>query len=419
MKIPNKIYSIIFITIIVISYTPLSNTTLPSKYFTVNITIRASFPANSFQSWLINPITPFQNISSEYFSQLVNINQFLLNINGITFNNYTLTNDADNNTLINVNKIPEKISSETYMIFNVSYSIFITNKKIPELDIAKAGSLKDIPKKLIDNSYLGFNDAWLNDTDIRTLALSMLNRSNVLDTVLKYSLWIDENILYPVNPPHLEPWNSALVFKYKEGDCDDRAILLISMLRSVGIPAYLQIGSIYMNNNSTEKFNNLYYELINIGWHGWAMVYIPPWGFLPVDLTYFKDAITNYIKINNATYLKITTKDPLNHIIGAALFANTVFVAGSIITSNYVKPSSEWFKTILNSNIEWKERDEGYQILNEQKSTSYITNEKLSNTQQVIFLQNLDRQIFLLLILFIVSVPIFIYIEKRIRQKTG
>ncbi|MGC9165193.1 MAG: transglutaminase-like domain-containing protein [Thermoprotei archaeon] len=411
-----RIYGIALVLTVLVVLSHMSSLNASSlKYYRVDISIYATFPDNSFQSWLINPIVSFQNISNEYFSQSVHIDRFILNINGETFGNYVLTNDRDNNTLISINQIPKEINSTTYMISNVSYSIFVTSKKVPDLNMSKAGGLDDIPKQLINSIYLGFNDAWLNDSDVKMLAFSMLNKSNVLDTVLRYSSWIDENILYPVNPPHLEPWNSTSVFRHREGDCDDRAILLISMLRSVGIPAYLQVGSIYMSgNNSTEKFNNLYYELINTGWHGWAMVYIPPWGFLPVDLTYFKDASINYVKINNSTYLKITAKNPLSHIIGAALFTSTVFVASSIIASDYIKPSYEWFRTVLNNNIVWREKDEIHEVLYEDELQSYtLTENKETFMSPIISVQNLNMFMVLSLIFLVMFVFIFIYIRKR------
>ncbi len=35
----------------------------------------------------------------------------------------------------------------------------------------------------------------------------------------------------------------------------------------------------------------LVYE--RIGWHGWAVVYVPPWGWLPVDFTYVIGGLGN------------------------------------------------------------------------------------------------------------------------------
>jgi len=72
------------------------------------------------------------------------------------------------------------------------------------------------------------------------------------------------------------------------GDCDDQSILLITMCRSLDIPAYLQVG-IYVHNAINDQDSSWDDHLTNnadgVAWHGWAMVYIPPWGWVPVDLT--------------------------------------------------------------------------------------------------------------------------------------
>jgi hypothetical protein len=60
------------------------------------------------------------------------------------------------------------------------------------------------------------------------------------------------------------------------------------MCRSLNIPAYLQVG-IYVHPAIDDKDTSWDGHLINeadgVGWHGWAMIYIPPWGWVPVDLT--------------------------------------------------------------------------------------------------------------------------------------
>lgn len=376
----NRVIAIFFVMLIIMLNA--QSYSINFTFHIINISVYAFFPKGTFHPWIINPITPFQNISNDYLSQVVYVNKLTFNINGTIFNNYTVAYDQDNNTIINV-KLPE-IKHNTYMIFNISYIVYRENKKSPNISLDESGGLNDIPKQLLNDVYLGFNDAWINDTRIRDVAIKMLNRSNVLDTVVKYSEWIDAHILYPVNPPHLEPWNATAVFEYREGDCDDRAILLIAMLRSVGIPAYLQVGAIYMNNTeNNEAWNSLSYKLVNIGWHGWAMVYIPPWGWLPVDLTYFKDALISNVRINNSTYTRITAKNSLNHIIGSALFTNTVFIAGSIIKSDYVIPSVRWFNTILKYNITWKEKDEIISGIT--KVTSSVTKELFSFDGRILF----------------------------------
>jgi hypothetical protein len=61
------------------------------------------------------------------------------------------------------------------------------------------------------------------------------------------------------------------------------------MLRSVGIPSYLQTGgvisSLYSVNGETWD-GHLTLVSRGIGWHGWVEAYVPPWGWLPVDITY-------------------------------------------------------------------------------------------------------------------------------------
>jgi hypothetical protein len=72
------------------------------------------------------------------------------------------------------------------------------------------------------------------------------------------------------------------------GDCDDQSILFISMCRSLGIPAYLQVGILIHNrigDSKTSWDGHLTNIQDGVGWHGWAMIYIPPWGWVPVDLT--------------------------------------------------------------------------------------------------------------------------------------
>ncbi|KON30892.1 hypothetical protein AC482_02850 [miscellaneous Crenarchaeota group-15 archaeon DG-45] len=72
------------------------------------------------------------------------------------------------------------------------------------------------------------------------------------------------------------------------GDCDDQAILLVAMCRSLGIPAILQVGVIFNEGIRSERSawgGHLRVEQRGVGWHGWALVYMPPWGWLPVDMT--------------------------------------------------------------------------------------------------------------------------------------
>ena len=59
------------------------------------------------------------------------------------------------------------------------------------------------------------------------------------------------------------PSRAIDTFRSRRGDCDDQSILFISMLRSLGIPAWLEIGLLY-DQPKNEWFG-----------HAWTNVYIP------------------------------------------------------------------------------------------------------------------------------------------------
>ena len=117
------------------------------------------------------------------------------------------------------------------------------------------------------------------------------DETNVLAVVNKFVLWIWKNVQIPHSPVlHEVPLYPNETLQLEEGDCDDQAILLITLCRIYGIPSYLQTGCIYMpeQESLTETFWDGHATVVlkRTGWHGWAMVYVPPWGWLPFDLTY-------------------------------------------------------------------------------------------------------------------------------------
>jgi len=65
--------------------------------------------------------------------------------------------------------------------------------------------------------------------------------------------------------------------------------------------------------------------LKRIGWHGWAIVYVPPWGWLPVDLT----------------YVKVGLSDPLNAIKAGAVTLQETIQYLNITQTDYVALSRE------------------------------------------------------------------------------
>jgi hypothetical protein len=126
----------------------------------------------------------------------------------------------------------------------------------------------------------------MNDPEISSLAKRLsYDQHTVLDIVIRMLLWFRENTTYCNYEVPIYP---TKILEDGLGDCDDQSILFITMCRSLGIPAYLQVGIIIhssIGDSKTSWEGHLTNTQEGVGWHGWAMVYIPPWGWVPVDLT--------------------------------------------------------------------------------------------------------------------------------------
>lgn len=205
--------------------------------------------------------------------------------------------------------------------YQVKYHVTLKSRNIPQISTSLSGSLNDIPEEL-KAKYCSPLGPWQSNSSlICQYAFEIMgNETNVLSVVSNFIVWIVQNIKYESLDIPRYPIETLLE---KKGDCDDQANLLIGLCRAVGIPAYLQIGCIYKRGvESTSNFwDGLWTStLTNIGWHGWAVVYVPPWGWLPVDLTYSAG----------------NSSDPLNHITSSAIMAFPTVQYVNITASDYV-----------------------------------------------------------------------------------
>jgi transglutaminase-like putative cysteine protease len=216
--------------------------------------------------------------------------------------------------------------------FTVFYKVVLKPRTLSDISLNASGALADIPQNLIFD-YCGAVGSWQpNDSAIRDLASEVAaNKTNVLEVLLRFVSWIKGNIYYRSLDIPRYP-NETLL--NRTGDCDDQANLLISLCRATGIPAYLQLGCIYMpaKHDTNDYWNGQWVSsLTRIGWHGWAIVYVPPWGWLPVDLTY---AAGN-------------ERDPLNSIVNSAIITQPTVQYGNITVTDYVSNSREWRDFII------------------------------------------------------------------------
>ena len=178
--------------------------------------------------------------------------------------------------------------------YTVTYSVESKPRSISHLDEQESGNLIEIPPDLRDE-YCIESDTWqVNDPMlIETAHTIASNETNVLSIVEEFVAWIWNNIDYPPQDKpkisHEVPLYPNQTLLYREGDCDDQAILFITLCRICAIPSFLQVGCIYGQEFTDQQssWNGTVTSVLkHIAWHGWAMVYVPPWGWLPVDLTF-------------------------------------------------------------------------------------------------------------------------------------
>ncbi len=244
-------------------------------------------------------------------------------------------NDSDGNPTAVLQFPQAELSAGQNLSFVTWYEITTLPRTIPNIAESESGKLDNIDASLV-SAYTGNNGPWQTDNSaLRQLAFSLKgNETKVLPIVDNFIKWIVNHIVYP-KTSHEVPYYPSETYSKLEGDCDDQAMLLIALSRIVGIPAYLQLGSIYLPQDPVE--NDTYwnkqvtYIEKYVGWHGWAMVYVPPWGWLPVDLTYVyenpKDNPLNAIKFGAIT-------EPT-----AAQYANVTnddYVASSLETRSFI-----------------------------------------------------------------------------------
>jgi transglutaminase-like putative cysteine protease len=155
----------------------------------------------------------------------------------------------------------------------------------PSIDYAGSGNLTQIPNDLMEEYCTGHGFWMTGEPQIREKALTIAgNETRVLVVVANLVSWIWNNIRYQSHDPTLYP-NDTL--SLREGDCDEQAILFGTFCRVLRIPAHLQVGCVFLDEASSSSDDGpLHFVLKQIAWHAWAMVYVPPWGWLPVDLTY-------------------------------------------------------------------------------------------------------------------------------------
>lgn len=144
---------------------------------------------------------------------------------------------------------------------------------------------------LRDNNYIQPSNPL-----IKTKALEVVkNQKNAFIAAKSLEKWVNKAIS---NKNYNTGMASATeVMETKQGDCSEHAVLLASLCRSIGIPAQVVAGIVYMPIPGSEKGSFVY--------HMWTEVFVGKW--IQLDATMPNDGVAD---ATHLTMLKSTLNNP-------------------------------------------------------------------------------------------------------------
>ncbi len=267
---------------------------------------------------------------------------------------YIIKSDIDGNQALLID-LDREIQGGEKDGFSLTYKIESSTTTKPSFKLDEAEGIENIPSELI-LEYTSPSETFMSeDKEILNLSMSLVNEE---DSVLENTLSLIEYIMTEIDYTHFEyPLYPNQTLNTGKGDCDDQSILLISMLRSLGIPAYLQVGIIFHPNikdSSTSWEGHLTNIQEGVGWHGWTMVYIPPWGWIPVDLTMNK------------------SDDALDILKKAPEYDSNVIPAINVSDQSYITETLVTRKRIMESELYVTLNDKAVQINNQDNKQNWL-----------------------------------------------
>ncbi|MCL5773676.1 MAG: transglutaminase-like domain-containing protein [Firmicutes bacterium] len=106
--------------------------------------------------------------------------------------------------------------------------------------------------------------------DLKNLAYSIVkDEKNPLARAMMIYVWMTDNLIYSFLPHEIIEDESEYVLRTRKGDCGAQSIFYAALCRALGIPARVSGG---WHLGPGFRLNHL-----------WTEIYIPPYGWVPVD----------------------------------------------------------------------------------------------------------------------------------------
>lgn len=176
-----------------------------------------------------------------------------------------------------------KISSmEPNELIQISMSCIVKLVSLEyKIEPEKTGSIDDIPER-IKQLYTKDEEMYkIHDPIIVSFTEEALGgEKNIYKIVRRIHDYVIERLSYKLDPR----WDDAPTTLSKgEGSCSEYVFSFIALCRAAGVPARFVGGTVVDPGLSGMPIN---VELTDYTFHRWAEVYVPNYGWLPVDVTY-------------------------------------------------------------------------------------------------------------------------------------
>ncbi len=149
------------------------------------------------------------------------------------------------------------------------------------VDPDEVGSLEEIPKEIRliytrDEEMYKINDPVV----VSAVNDAIRGKEKVYDIVIRSHNYVIERVSYKLD----SRWDDAPTTLSKgEGSCSEYVFAFIAICRAAGVPSRFVGGTVI---DPSLAGTMLRAELTDYTFHRWAEVYIPNYGWLPIDVTY-------------------------------------------------------------------------------------------------------------------------------------
>lgn len=254
---------------------------------------------------------------------------------------YRLASDEDGNPQLILQNL--SVAPGATIRIRVSSNITLWERQRPSVEEARSGRLSDIPQE-IREGFAKAEGLWRvnasQELDLAVAAAFLSSRyspdGNALTALLDVVDWVGRVAGLRYGEAAL-PRSRAESLRARVAGAADYAALVVTLCRAVGIPAFVQTGVVFTPSltwSLSERAVGYILETRDAALHAWAVAYVPPWGWLPVDMVY------GYQPSN-----------PSSAISEAAWYSSAVAVMASFSKVDYASLQRQWFQALGRSAV--------------------------------------------------------------------